>query len=89
MNSVRIELEKGSLVEVALDNSTNSAKPGLFNFHMVSIVYRKDTVLSTTSRALIREIKAECRVDERSNSKTASIPPPKRTLSRLYADNKL
>jgi DNA-binding transcriptional LysR family regulator len=88
-DSVRIELEKGLLVEVALDDSTNPAKPGLFNFHMVSIVYRKDTVLSTTSRALIREIKAECRVDGRFNFKTASILPPKRIVSRLYADNKL
>jgi DNA-binding transcriptional LysR family regulator len=64
-DSVRIELEKGILIEVTLDDSALAARPTLFNSHTISIVYRKDTVLSTTSRALIREIKAECIVKGR------------------------
>lgn len=82
-DSVRVELENGSLVEVALAEPVDSVRPGLFDSHMVSIVYRRDSVLSTTSSALVREIKAECCEGGRFGPKPAPLSPSKKAVGGL------
>ena len=87
-NSVRVELENGSLVKVDLDESPQSASPSLFDFDMVSLVYRKDTVLSTTSKALVREIRAECNRKRSLRVQTYLDLPSKQTFNSLCMTDK-
>lgn len=55
-DAVRFELAKGIVVELTLGMSSDV----LWKTHTIGVMYRRDTVLSAASEALIQAIKAEC-----------------------------
>ena len=69
-DSARLEKGTGNVVELPLDKANQAH---LLGTHMIGIVYRRDTTLSTASQALIKEIRNLTGQALRGNDAVASI----------------